>query len=203
MCGMLRCCVPTCTMRLCSFCAAMTALPSSRSCVSGFSTYTSLPALQASIVIGTCQWSGVPIRTASTSLRASSSSCCLVANAFGSASFLAASRLCVPDVADGGDRDVGDLRERLHQVAAAAADADEPTWSVSLAANPRADSTASPAAREEARKVRRSVVVIGRLRWREMAPRIIRRGKRAGKKKNPRGFCPRGPDEGEPSVMRR
>ena len=29
-----------------------------RSCVSGFSTYTSLPAAQASTVIGTCQWSG-------------------------------------------------------------------------------------------------------------------------------------------------
>ena len=70
---MLRCCVPTCTIRLWLFWASMTPRPSARSCVSGFSTYTSLPAAQASTVIGTCQWSGVPISTASMSLRSSSS----------------------------------------------------------------------------------------------------------------------------------
>ncbi len=38
---------------------------------SGFSTYTSLPARTASRAAGTCQWSGVPMVTASMSSRAS------------------------------------------------------------------------------------------------------------------------------------
>ena len=44
------------------------ARPSLTLCPSGFSTYTSLPALQASTVGIACQWSGVAIRTASTIL---------------------------------------------------------------------------------------------------------------------------------------
>ena len=41
--------------------------------VIGFSSATSLPARTAARAIGTCQWSGVEIITASMSLRASSS----------------------------------------------------------------------------------------------------------------------------------
>src|ERR1035437_9321350 len=41
--------------------------PSSIFRVSGFSTYTSLPALSASMATAACQWSGTPISTASTS----------------------------------------------------------------------------------------------------------------------------------------
>jgi hypothetical protein len=39
---------------------------------SGFSTYTSFPALHASIIMSACQWSGVSMATASRSFRASS-----------------------------------------------------------------------------------------------------------------------------------
>ena len=70
---MLRCCVPTWTMRRCLFSASRMVAPSVILCVNGFSTYTSLPAAIASTVIGTCQWSGDAISTAWMSLRASSS----------------------------------------------------------------------------------------------------------------------------------
>ena len=158
---MLRCWVPTCTTRLFSFWAAMTALPSLRSWVNGFSTYTSLPALHASTVIGTCQWSGVAISTASTSLRASSSSCFFVANALGSASFFAASRLVshtshtavILTFGNPGN----DFSRCLHRPPTPM----RPTCRVSFAAKPREVSVRSvPAATaDEARNVRRSVVM--------------------------------------------
>ena len=53
--------------------ASHSARPSATEIVSGFSTETCLPAFTASIAIGTCQWSGVAIITASTSARASTS----------------------------------------------------------------------------------------------------------------------------------
>src|ERR1051326_2345672 len=71
--GEERRCVPTCVTRLVR-CATSTILrPSTTVSDSGFSTYTSLPALHASMNINACQWSGVAITTASTFLSASRS----------------------------------------------------------------------------------------------------------------------------------
>ncbi len=81
--------------------------PSDRSCVSGFSTYTSLPAAQASTVIGTCQWSGVPISTASMSLRSSSSGIVLRRERLRLGQLLAFRQVHVPDVAHRGDLHAG------------------------------------------------------------------------------------------------
>jgi hypothetical protein len=64
--------VPVATMRL-YFAAASTALrPSHTLCESGFSMYASLPAWQAHTAISECQWLGVAVVTASTSLSSSS-----------------------------------------------------------------------------------------------------------------------------------
>ena len=63
--GMLRRCVPNCTTRLCLRAAATISSPSRGLWLAGFSTYTCLPAAQAMIVAGPCQWSGVAITTAS------------------------------------------------------------------------------------------------------------------------------------------
>jgi hypothetical protein len=46
--------------------------PSRTNSVNGFSTYTSFPAAQASIVTSACQWSGVATTTASTARSSSS-----------------------------------------------------------------------------------------------------------------------------------
>ena len=67
-----RCWLPVWTIRLCLRAAATIAWPSAMVSVSGFSQYTSLPALQAWIVIRACQWSGVVTTTASTSFESSS-----------------------------------------------------------------------------------------------------------------------------------
>ena len=63
-------CEPICRMRPLDRCASMTGLPCSIFWIIGFSQYTSFPAFSASIVMRECQWSGVPMMTASTSLRA-------------------------------------------------------------------------------------------------------------------------------------
>ena len=57
--------MPTWHMRLLTRAALTISGPSSIFSVSGFSTYTSLPALSASMAIRACQWSGVAISTAS------------------------------------------------------------------------------------------------------------------------------------------
>ena len=63
----LRHWVPAWTTRL-YFLAASTALrPSETLWLTGFSTYTSLPAWQAQIAASECQWLGVAIETASIS----------------------------------------------------------------------------------------------------------------------------------------
>ena len=54
------------------FTASTIARPSAMVRVRGFSQYTSFPAWQAFTVCSACQWSGVVINTASTSLRSSS-----------------------------------------------------------------------------------------------------------------------------------
>src|ERR1035441_9663457 len=64
--------MPTWQMRLLTRAALTIGGPSSILRVSGFSTYTSLPALSASMAMAACQWSGTPIKTASTSFISSS-----------------------------------------------------------------------------------------------------------------------------------
>ena len=64
--------MPTWQMRLLTRAALTMGGPSSIFSVSGFSTYTSLPAFSASIATEACQWSGTPINTASTSFISSS-----------------------------------------------------------------------------------------------------------------------------------
>ena len=59
--------MPTWTTRLCRRATSTIHRPSRGNRVSGFSTYTSLPAAQAIMVIRACQWSGVETTTASTS----------------------------------------------------------------------------------------------------------------------------------------
>src|SRR5262249_2438380 len=63
-------------------------------CEQGFSTYTSLPAWQAQIVISECQWFGVAIETASTFL--SSRTLRMSFSVFGSGRFLSVSCLIRP-----------------------------------------------------------------------------------------------------------
>ena len=60
--------MPATTIRLYFSWAASIHLPSSMNTVSGFSTYTSLPAAQAVMVSRACQWSGVATTTPSMSL---------------------------------------------------------------------------------------------------------------------------------------
>src|SRR5205823_13041282 len=65
---LLRLCVPCCTTRP-YFLAASTHLrPSKTLWLIGFSTYTSLPAWQAQMVMNECQWLQVATDTASSSL---------------------------------------------------------------------------------------------------------------------------------------
>lgn len=64
-------CTPTVTTRPVCFHASTTATASSAVRVIGFSTYTSFPAASASSVMRPCQWSGVVMHTASTSLLSS------------------------------------------------------------------------------------------------------------------------------------
>src|SRR5215211_7752517 len=65
---LLRLCVPCWTTRLYFFAASTHLRPSNTLWLIGFSTYTSLPAWQAQIVISECQWLQVAIETASSSL---------------------------------------------------------------------------------------------------------------------------------------
>src|SRR5439155_19797045 len=67
-----RLCVPCWTMRLYLRAASTHFRPSKTSWLQGFSTYTSFPAWQAQIVIKECQWFGVAMEIASTSLFSSS-----------------------------------------------------------------------------------------------------------------------------------
>src|SRR6187397_1836074 len=68
---LLRLCVPCCTTRP-YFLAASTHLrPSKTLWLIGFSTYTSLPAWQAQMVMSECQWLHVATETASSSLSSS------------------------------------------------------------------------------------------------------------------------------------
>jgi hypothetical protein len=60
--------VPTCVTRFVRAAVSTILRPSTTVRLIGFSTYTSLPALQASMNISACQWSGVAITTASTAL---------------------------------------------------------------------------------------------------------------------------------------
>ena len=61
----VRCWVPTCMTRPLPSSVLRICLPSWIVSVSGFSQYTSLPALRASITGSECQWSGVTIVTKS------------------------------------------------------------------------------------------------------------------------------------------
>ena len=169
MCGMLRCCVPTCTTRLCSFCAAIDRL--------AFGEVVRQRLLDVHVLAGLARVDrdagrasgrACAISTASTSLRASSSSCCLVANAFGSASFFAASRFSSHTSQTAVILTFGQLRERLHEVPAAPADADQADLERVVGGEPagRFDREAPRRSAEEARNVRRSVVGMERLRWR-------------------------------------
>src|ERR1035438_9628841 len=88
--------MPTWQMRLLIRAAFTAAGPSSMVRLSGFSTKTSLPALSASIVIGTCQWSGVPISATSISLLSSSARWSLNVRALGASSF--ALSICIERV---------------------------------------------------------------------------------------------------------
>src|ERR671919_259377 len=65
---LLRLCVPCCTTRPYFFAASTHLRPSNTLWLIGFSTYTSLPAWQAQIVISECQWLQVATDTASSSL---------------------------------------------------------------------------------------------------------------------------------------
>jgi len=64
----LRLWVPTWTTRLVRRAASIMSRPSRMLWEAGFSTYTCLPASQARMVAGACQWSGVAMTTASTDL---------------------------------------------------------------------------------------------------------------------------------------
>ncbi len=66
--GRLRFIVPTCTIFLYFSVASTILRPSNTVCEDGFSTYTCLPACSAQIVASACQWFGVAMMTASTSL---------------------------------------------------------------------------------------------------------------------------------------
>src|SRR3981081_491783 len=69
--GQDRRCEPICTFRLYFRETATSSSPSCGLCEQGFSTYTCLPALQARIAAGACQWSGVAITIASNDLSSS------------------------------------------------------------------------------------------------------------------------------------
>ena len=127
--GRLRFIVPTCTILPYFFCASTSCgLP--RSCATGFSTYTCLPACSAMMVMSACQWFGVAMMTASMSLssRTRRKSCTNSGlNVGTSASALSltrsASRLRV-DVGDRLDLDVLQLGKAALEGVALAADAD-------------------------------------------------------------------------------
>ena len=130
MCLQLRHCEPICTTRWWRLAASSMARPSSMVVASGFSTYTSLPAWQASTVGNACQWSGVAMSTTSTSLRSSTRRKSFTVSGFLPRLLLANLDAFgdhrVVHVADHGAIDLGVQEEAFEVALAHAAAADEP-----------------------------------------------------------------------------
>ena len=148
--------MPTCTTRLCRRATSIIHRPSRTNSVSGFSTYTSLPAAQASIVIRACQWSGVETTTASTSL--SSSSLRKSRVAAGTPPPISATRLVEPaavDLGDGDEVDVGLVLEVEDVPLADQAEADEADADALVGADDAALAAVSSAAALPCTKERR------------------------------------------------
>ena len=116
--------MPTWQMRLLTRAALTIGGPSSIFSVSGFSTYTSLPALSASMAIAACQWSGTPISTASTSFISSSLRWSVKALGFGR-DLLRGVDLGAVDIADRRHIHGSGFDEFAHVAAAALAAADQ------------------------------------------------------------------------------
>ena len=116
--------MPTWQMRLLIRAAFTTAGPSSMVRLSGFSTNTSLPALSASMAIGTCQWSGVPISTTVDFLVIEQRAVVAERARVGRVLFGLVD-LRAPDIAQRGHLHRAGLYEIAHVVAAALAAADQ------------------------------------------------------------------------------